>query len=664
MKKLIAPSFGIILALALSIIACNYAWSWRRSAQSMRSRLDIAKNTAVCQGELSLASAGEQSLPFTHDIAFPKGVTLELRLPVQAGMPAVKPANTADLTSDAKTASAGTGDDPPDATTGEAPRPAAAQSPDDLVGLLHAAIGVIQLYDDSGTLLWEDDFANFVRHRLDDERGEAVMPLRPCAPLAIRERPLGRGRLVVVIRRPVAALASLPLTLHGRHALSGLEELQLRMARIASTLLVVLAALALLWAISFVFRLRRAWHLRHLIQAPPSAGRPILYLLTAYPRWSETFLRQDLLLLQAENLPLLPVALYPGDCECQPGWPKVTLLSDTAPAPGAGKDRGDRWHKLIARLVPNAIHAQLSLLSHRKLRRRLLTECRDKRVGHIHAEFADLAALLAADVAQYLGISYSVGIHAFDIHACKYPRRRLFSPAAFITVCNQAAAQAFRSHCPTCQDRLNVLYHGILLDTWPFQPERQVEGPARLLFIGRLVPKKGIAILLNAISLLKQQHSDVRLTIVGAGPLEDELRTQANTLDLDSLITWTGVLPPDAVRTHIQQASCLCMPSVVTADGDRDGIPNVITEAMASGLPVVGSLFGSLGEVLNPDTGWPVDPLSPEHLAAVISECCAQRDECERRCKNARQLIESRFDARKLASIRADLFRNLTHAGH
>ena len=96
---------------------------------------------------------------------------------------------------------------------------------------------------------------------------------------------------------------------------------------------------------------------------------------------------------------------------------------------------------------------------------------------------------------------------------------------------------------------------------------------------------------------------------------------------------------------------------------DRDGIPNVVTKH-GQRLPVVGSLFGSLGEVLNPDTGWPVDPLSPEHLAAVISECCAQRDECERRCKNARQLIESRFDARKLAGIRADLFRKLTHAGH
>lgn len=659
MKRLIAPSFGLVLALVLSIVAFTFGWHWRHSAQDMRRRLDTARANLVCHGTLSLADAGEQSLPFTQLIAFPRGVNLELRLQVHAQTPSAKSDDNTGNEAPETTGAENTTSSPSTSTpAGNTAADATPPSPDELVKQLHASIGVIRLYSEAGTLLWEDDFANFVRHHLDAARGEVVMPLRSCAPLSIRERPLGHGRLVVVIRRPVAALASLPLTLSGRHALSGLEELQLRACSCASVLLFVFAAITLLWAISFVFHLRRAWHLRHLIQAPPAAGRPILYLLTAYPRWSETFLRQDLLLLQAEQLPLHPVALFPGDCERRPDWPEVTLLSNAVP--GSDKERRDRLHRLIARLLPDAIHAQLSLIRHRKLRGRLLAECRDKRVGHIHAEFADLAALLAADVAQHLGISYSVGIHAFDIHACKYPRRRLFSPAAFITVCNQAAAQAFRNSCPGYKDRLNVLHHGILLDKWPFQSKRPDYSPARLLFIGRLVPKKGVAILLNALGLLKQQHSNVHLTIIGAGPLEEALRTQAKDLELDGIITWTGVLPPEEVREHIQQASCLCMPSIVTPDGDRDGIPNVVTEAMASGLPVVGSLFGSLSEVLNADTGWPVDHLTPEELAATISECCAQRDECERRSKNARQLIESRFDAKKLAGIRADLFRNLS----
>jgi len=634
MKKLLAPALGFLTALALSIAALCYAWSWQRAAQTMRSRLTLARNSSVCHGNLSLANSGEQSLPFEHHITFPKGVNLDLRCQYHQQ----------------------NSNEHPDPTTAGQP-----PSPDDIVALLHATIGVIQLYDHTGSLLWEDDFANFIHYDLDPVRGEIIMPLRPCAPRAMREQPLGQGRLVVTVRQPIAALSSLPLTLEGRHALSGLEEYQLRAAGMASLLLYILALFALLWAISFAFRLRHAWHLRHLIQAPPSSGRPILYLLTAYPRWSETFLRQDLLLLQAEKLPIYPVALFPGDCECRPDWPKVTILNHNTP--GNGNNRTPRISQFIAHILPDSIHAQLSIISHRKLRKRLLTECRNKHVGHIHAEFADLAALLAADVAQYLGISYSVGIHAFDIHACKYPRKWLFKPAVFITVCNQSAAQAFRNDCPAYKDRLNVLYHGILLDKWPFQPHQNPARPAQLLFIGRLVPKKGIAILLDAVSLLKQQHNGIRLTIVGGGPLAEDLHTQAKNLDIDSLITWTGVLPPDEVRIHIQQASCLCMPSIVTPDGDRDGIPNVVTEAMASGLPVVGSQFGSLGEVLNPDTGWPVDPLTPDHLAAVINECCAQRDECARRSKNARQLIESRFDARQLAGIRADLFRNLTHTG-
>jgi colanic acid/amylovoran biosynthesis glycosyltransferase len=654
MKKLIAPTLALIIALSLGIMALYFSWSWHRSAQAARKHYQLAKNSIIGQGALSLAKTGEeQSLSFKHETPSPRGLSLQLRLRQETAAATSSPAQS------------GQQDDAA-APSGKLPRERESDkagsdvcSLGKLVEQLHANIGVIRLYDADDSLLWEDDFANFVRYELDEIHGEAIITLGPCAPQAIRKAPLGSGRLALLVDQAPAAADDLALTLQARHALSGLETLQAQVARILSLAFFALAAMIALWGGNIFFRLRRAWHLRHLPPATMEAGRPILYLLSAYPRWSETFLRQDLRLLQSENIAIHPVALFPGDCEARPDWPKVSILNTNSAEPGSQQRK--QLRQKISALLPATAHAQLSLFRHRQLRRRLLAECHEHRVVHIHAEFADLAALLAVDVAQYLGISYSVGIHAFDIHACKYPHRRLFSYASFITVCNQAAAQAFRRSCPAYKKRLHVLYHGILLDNWPFQPLRKLEGPAQLLFIGRLVPKKGIDILINAVCLLKQQHNEVHLTIVGDGPLKNELQNQAKNLAVDHLITWTGVLPPEEVRGYIHQANCLCMPSVVTADGDRDGIPNVVTEAMASGLPVVGSLAGSLDEVLNPDSGWPVVPLNPEQLAASINECCAQRDECERRCKNARQLIEKRFDAVKLAAIRADLFRNRSH---
>ncbi len=385
----------------------------------------------------------------------------------------------------------------------------------------------------------------------------------------------------------------------------------------------------------------------------------IMYLLSSYPRWSETFLRLDLKGLEERGLPITIVSLFPGDCPPQSEWPKAHLLSEAAPQ----LDTSSFFQKIqsfLLFLIPKKLRATLSIFKHRRLLAKLLVECRKNHIGHIHAEFADLAALLGSEVSRLTGCTYSVGIHALDVHKMKYPCHQLFANVSFITSCNLAAAKALYRKCPWLNQKMHLIHHGVDLDLWKYMQDFKLPENIHVLFAGRLVPKKGLPILFQAIaSLIHGSLTRIKLTIVGEGPMEQELKELADTLQIHDSIIWKGRVQQSEIPGLFQTATCICVPSIVTHDGDQDGIPNVITEAMASGLPVVASQVGGISEVVTEKTGWPVPSLTPVNLAAAIIACTSHPDETERRRNNARKLMEYNFDAKKLAEKRAYLLANV-----
>ena len=379
----------------------------------------------------------------------------------------------------------------------------------------------------------------------------------------------------------------------------------------------------------------------------------IAFLYSSFPKWSETFLRQDLALLLEQGLPIHAISLFSGDCEPQADWPKAEVLQDTKVTSVSAKPSSSRRISFL----PKQFRAWLSLLKHRKLLDALCIRLKQLGIKHIHAEFADLPALLAAKAAKRLNISYSVGIHAFDVHCAKYPSSILFDKARFITACNQTAADALIAANPSLKAKIAVIHHGIDLQKWTFgdcQPPKPI---CKIAFVGRLVPKKGLEILIRALSYLKRGGMEFTLEVVGSGPLENELKTLVGQQGVEDSIHWHGVQPPENVRAILRQSSCLCAPSVIAPNGDRDGIPNTILEAMAVGLPVIATKVGGIGEALANDKGWMIDFLSPLQLANTLTTFASTPfEERLRRIQNARKLIESDFDARKLAKQRANLF--------
>ena len=348
----------------------------------------------------------------------------------------------------------------------------------------------------------------------------------------------------------------------------------------------------------------------------------------------------------------------------EPSWPKAEILQEAFPASLQASASPER--RLLDRLCPAWLRERLSHFKHRKLLEKVKEHCLRERIECIYGEFADLAGLLASQAARELsnsfhqrqsatdspGVPLLLGLHARDVHAFKYTGR-LFREAAAILICNRDARDAFLAKHPFAAARTFLLPHGIDLRQWEYQPLKCPAHPHRLLFAGRLVPKKGVGLLLEAM----RQLPECELEVLGTGPLESALRQQAQGLS----VRWTGRCSRDEVRDRMRRASFLIVPSTVASDGDRDGIPNVVLEAMASGLPVIGSQAGSLPEVLTEKTGWPFAEATPECLAKTLRDAIAAPEECRRRSAAARSLIEAEYDAQRLAQRRLDIITN-THA--
>jgi colanic acid/amylovoran biosynthesis glycosyltransferase len=235
----------------------------------------------------------------------------------------------------------------------------------------------------------------------------------------------------------------------------------------------------------------------------------------------------------------------------------------------------------------------------------------------LHAQFARGGAL-ALPIATALGLRLTVTLHGGDVSKQKNWRGTVLArrwpvlvreAARFVCVSAAVADIAAAKGVPP--GKLIVLPIGVELPDHP--PQRQ---PQAHLFVGRFVEKKGIAVLTGAMRRLRAQGDQTKLICVGDGPLRPLLESLARDV---SGITLTGWLPPDAVREQMIQAVSLVVPSIIAADGDAEGLPSVIPEAMAQACPVIGSDQGGIAEAIRDgETGLLIRPNDVDALAEAM----------------------------------------------
>ena len=387
------------------------------------------------------------------------------------------------------------------------------------------------------------------------------------------------------------------------------------------------------------------------------------YVVKVYPRYSETFVVNEILALERAGVSVEIFALRaPVDTHFQDAIARVR-----APVTYLGTDRpkiDDLWGALsragahIPQMwneLPGAADEDARDVYQAAL---LATEARVRGLQHLHAHFATVATTVARLASRFAGLPYTFTAHAKDIFHEDTRRddleRKLGDAAGVVTVSDYNLAY-LRAEYGRAAARVERVYNGIDLETFCYTPP--VNRPPRILAIGRLVEKKGFADLLEACARLVARGREVDCRIIGAGPLEAELRAHATRLGLDPFVCFLGPRPQSEIIREIRQASVCAAPCVLGADGNRDGLPTVVLEAMAIGTPCVATPVTGIPEVVrNRVTGL----LVPEHDPGALADALAALlDDEKLRCalaRGARDLVERDFDVRRNSLRLRELF--------
>ncbi|GAB7387573.1 glycosyltransferase [Bacillaceae bacterium] len=218
----------------------------------------------------------------------------------------------------------------------------------------------------------------------------------------------------------------------------------------------------------------------------------------------------------------------------------------------------------------------------------------------------------------------------------------------FTVVSEYMKDQLRRLGCP--KRKIEVLKSGVDLRKFPFQPAvpPSKDHAYRILTVGRLVEKKGTQYLIRAFARIRKKYPDTTLVIIGEGPRKAALQRLAERLRVADAIDWKGALPHAEVRKEMEKCDIFSLPSVTCKDGNQEGIPNVLIEAMALGRPVVATKHAGIPElVIHKKTGCLVPERDEKALAKMIMELMEHPERWLPVLKRAREHVEKEHDIRK-----------------
>ncbi|MFP6736313.1 MAG: glycosyltransferase family 4 protein [Rhodospirillales bacterium] len=345
-------------------------------------------------------------------------------------------------------------------------------------------------------------------------------------------------------------------------------------------------------------------------------GQSTAIILKGYPRLSETFIAEELCALERHGLDFLIVSLrHPTDLAVHPvhgditapvlylpeyltqepgrvfaAWRKVRGL-------GAYKSALSAFLKDLARNpTPNRVRRFGQAL--------VMAAEMPETIQHLHAHFLHTPASVTRYAAMILGLKWSVSAHAVDIYTTpKWEIREKLADLDWLLTCTDANRR-YLSALGVAAHKISLAYHGT--DVRRFAAARvqpslrdgsNANDPVHILSVGRLVAKKGYPDLLRALANLPD-GLNWHFTHVGGGADLTALKRLAKRSGLEERVTWRGALPQDQVIEAYGAADIFALTSRIADDGDRDGLPNVLVEAGASGLPVIATKVSAIPELI------------------------------------------------------------------
>jgi glycosyltransferase involved in cell wall biosynthesis len=383
------------------------------------------------------------------------------------------------------------------------------------------------------------------------------------------------------------------------------------------------------------------------------SGPTIGFLVKTYPKVSETFILQELAGLERHGLRLHIFSLrQPTDSICHAAHQTVRApviylspaISIAAVMAHVSLMAKRPWRYL--RALWFALRREESGRIRAFFQAGYVAQCLSKAgIRHLHAHFASEPAGVAELVSALAPISYSISAHAKDVYLPSPAElRRKISGARFTVTCTEYNRKYLAS-IATPEATVLRMYHGIDLDR--FQrgsvPAAPV-GPPLVLSVGRLREKKGFATLIEACRLLRDAGTAVRCKVVGYGEEHDRLLELIHRHGLQQVVQLVGKMTHEDLIHLYREATVFTLPCQVARDGDRDGIPNVLLEAMAMELAVVSTNVCGIPEVIQDGiNGLLVRPADPTALAACVARVLTDKSLRRRLGGAARHTVATMF---------------------
>jgi glycosyltransferase involved in cell wall biosynthesis len=334
----------------------------------------------------------------------------------------------------------------------------------------------------------------------------------------------------------------------------------------------------------------------------------IAFVLKGYPRLSETFIAQEIAALERRGLAIHIVSLRrPADARRHPVHgeirapvlylPEYLLLEPFRVLKAWWNIRrraryGEMralWLKDLARdPTPNRVRRFGQAL--------VLAAELPSGVTRLHAHFLHTPASVARYAAKLLGLPWSGSAHAKDVWTTpEWEKREKLADCEWLVTCTETNRAHLARLAP--RGKVELVYHGLDLSRFPRNPGKAKADPVLILSVCRLVEKKGVDVLLDALARLPNAPA-WRFVHAGGGPLKQKLQEKASALGIADRITWGGPLSQPELLELYRAADIFVLASRVARDGDRDGLPNVLMEAQSQRLPCVATRVSAVGELL------------------------------------------------------------------
>jgi glycosyltransferase involved in cell wall biosynthesis len=395
----------------------------------------------------------------------------------------------------------------------------------------------------------------------------------------------------------------------------------------------------------------------------------VAYVLAEFPSMSETFILREMMALEQRGVQILPFALrrpvsnvtHP---EAKPflvrvhyrlsltAWPSMTSVLYVL------FKRPFRFLSLLGKALAKGDPddgSRLRAVYHLLTAAEFARAAGRSGVTQVHAHFAYVPADIGAMMARLLGVRFSLSAHAWDLYTRKKEATRArVRAASFVAVCTREGRDCLKGVCPWLpDDRLVLLRHGVF-------PDRYARANAMepvILGVGRLEEKKGFQYLIDACRLLKESGVRFRCVMAGGGTLYQPLLEQIEKSGLTLDVSLAGELTQDKLMDLYGTAMVLVVPSVAAADGDRDGLPNVLLEAMAMQIPVLATASPAITEVITDGVqGLLVPPGNSQRLAEGLKVLLADEGARQRMGGRGRETVCRDFNVNRNVEKLVDLF--------